>query len=60
MLKLVHKLTKLERKMFGPFTIQCVHVNGNITMELRRGLFEHINVRRVIPYHKPTMAPPMR
>ena len=49
-LKLVHKPAKLGRRMFGPFTIQRVHVNGNITMELRPGLSERINVRRVIPY----------
>ena len=57
-LKLVHKPTKLGRRTFGPFTIQRVHVNGNITMQLRPGLSERINVRRVIPYHEPTMAPP--
>ena len=57
-LKLVHKPTKLGRRTFGPFTVQRVHVNGNITMELRLGLSERINMRRVIPYHKPTMPPP--
>ena len=57
-LKLVHKPTKLGRRTFGPFTIQRVHVNGNITMQLRPGLSERINVRRVIPYHEPTMPPP--
>ena len=57
-LKLVHKPTKLGRRTFGPFTIKRVHVNGNLTMELRPGLRERINVRRVIPYHEPTMGPP--
>ena len=57
-LKLVHKPTKLGRRMFGPFTIQRIHVNGNITMQLRPGLSERINVRRVIPYYEPTMPPP--
>ena len=42
--------------MFGPFTIQRVHVNGNITMELRPDLSERINVRRVILYHEPTIV----
>ena len=46
--------------MCGPFTIQRVHVNGNITMELRPGLSDGINVSRVIPYHEATMPPPMR
>ena len=44
----------LGRRTFGSFTIQRVHVNGNITMELRPGLSERINVRRVTPFHKPT------
>jgi hypothetical protein len=57
-LKLVHKPTKLGRRTFGPFTIKRVHVNENLTMELRPGLRERINVRRVIPYHEPTMGPP--
>ena len=57
-LKLVFKPTKLGRRTFGPFTIERVHVNGNITMQLRPGLLERINVRRVIPYHVPTMDPP--
>ena len=56
-LTLVHKSTKLGRRACGLFTIQRVHVNRNITMELRPGLSGRINVRRVIPYHKPTMAP---
>ena len=57
-LKLVHKPTKMGHRTFGPFIIKRVHVNGNITMELRPGLLERINVRRVIPYHEPTMVPP--
>jgi hypothetical protein len=57
-LKLVFNPTKLGRRTFGPFTIERDHVNGNITMRLREGLLERINVRRVIPYHEPTMAPP--
>ena len=60
-LKLVHKPTKLGRRTFGPFTIQRVHVNGNITMELRPGLSERINVRRVInPIPRTNHSPPMR
>ena len=57
-LKLVHKPTKLGRRMFGPFTILRVHMNENITMELHSGLMERINVRRVLPYHEPSMPPP--
>ena len=57
-LKWVHKPTKLGRRTFGPFVIKRVHVNGNITMELRPGLLERINAGRMIPYHEPTMPPP--
>ena len=57
-LKLVHKPTKLGVRTTGPFTITRVHVNGNITMRLRPGVLERINVRRVIPYHTPTTTAP--
>ena len=54
-LKLVYKPTKLGKRTFGPFLIRRVHMNGNMRMELRQGLTERINVRRVIPYHTPSI-----
>ena len=59
-LNLVHKPTKLGSRTFGSFAIKRVHVNENITMELRPCLGDHINVRRVTPYISRTNhGPPM-
>ena len=49
-LKKVHNPTKLGVRTSGPYTIQHVHVNGTITIQLRQGISERINIRRVIPY----------
>ena len=31
-----------------------VHVNGNVTVELREGVTERLNIRRVEPYITPS------
>ena len=49
-LKMVHDPTKLGVRTSGPYTIERVHVNGTITIKLCPGIFERINIRRVIPY----------
>ena len=49
-LKKVHNPTKLGVRTSGPYTIQRVHVNGTITIQLRQGISERINIRRVMPY----------
>jgi hypothetical protein len=36
--------------MEGPYTIEHVHVNGNLTMLLREGITERITICRVLPY----------
>ena len=57
-LKKVHDPTKLGVRTTGPFTILRVHVNGNITLQLRPGVTERINIRRVIPFRTtPTTDP---
>jgi transposase InsO family protein len=53
-LKNIHAPTKLGLRKEGPYTITQVHTNGNITMELRPGVTERINIRRVSPYRTPT------
>jgi hypothetical protein len=50
-LKKVHNPTKLRVRTEGPYAIECVHVNGNLTILLREGITEHINICRVLPYH---------
>ena len=47
---------KLESKTTGPFEISNVYTNGTVTILLRPGISERINVRRTIPYKKPTQA----
>jgi hypothetical protein len=50
-LEKVHDPTKLGVRMEGPYTIECIHVNGNLTILLREGITERINICRVLPYH---------
>jgi hypothetical protein len=49
-LKKVHDLTKLGVRTKGPYTIECVHVNGNLAILLRERITERININRVLPY----------
>ena len=49
-LKKGHDPTKLGVKMEGPYTIERIHVNGNLTILLREGITECINIHRVLPY----------
>jgi hypothetical protein len=49
-LKIVHDPTKLGVRMEGPYTIECIHVNGNLTILLHEGTTEHINICRVMTY----------
>ncbi len=48
-LKIVHNPTKLGVRTEGPYTIEGVHVNGNLTILLHEGITECINIRRVLP-----------
>ncbi len=49
-LKKVHNPTKLGVRTEGPYTIKRIHINGNLTILLREGITERINIRRVLPY----------
>ncbi len=49
-LKKVHDPTKKGVRTEGPYTIECIHVNGNLTILLSEGITERINVPRVLPY----------
>jgi hypothetical protein len=50
-LKKVHNPTKLGVRTEGPYTIEHIHVNGNLTILLREGITERSNICRVLPYH---------
>ncbi len=49
-LKKVHDPIKLWVRAEGPYTIEHVHVNGNLTVSLHEGITECINICRVLPY----------
>ena len=49
-LKKVHNPTKLGVRTSGPYPIERVHVNGNLTIKLRPGVTKRINIRQLIPY----------
>jgi hypothetical protein len=49
-LKKVNDPTKLGVRTKGPYTIERVHVNGNLTILLCEGITERINICRVLPY----------
>ena len=48
-LKKRHNPTKLGTCTSGPYEIVQTHVNGMVTIELRQGVTERINIRRIIP-----------
>ena len=41
---------KLGERTRGPYLIEKVHTNGNITIKLNEDTTERINIRRVKPY----------
>ena len=51
-LKKVHNPTKLGVRTTVPYNIEQAHVNGMLTIELRPGITEHINICNVIPYRQ--------
>jgi hypothetical protein len=50
LLKKVHDPTKLGVRTEGPYTIERIHVNGNLTILLHEGITECINICRVLRY----------
>ncbi len=50
-LKEVHDPTKLGVGTEGPYTIECIHVNGNLTiLVLHEEITERISIHRVLAY----------
>ena len=41
---------KLQEQYHGPYPIRQVHANGNVTIQLRPGITERINIRRIKAY----------
>ena len=49
-LKKCWKPRKLDERTTGPYRVLQTHVNGTVTIELRPGVSERLNIRRIIPY----------
>ena len=49
-LKIRHNPRKLGHITASPYKVLQTHVNGTVTIELKPGISERINIRRVIPY----------
>jgi hypothetical protein len=49
-MKKVHNPTKLGVRTEGPYTIEYIHINGNLTISLHEGITECINIHRVLSY----------
>jgi hypothetical protein len=49
-LKKKWKPKKLGKRLSGPYKIVQVHVDGTVTIQLRQGLTERVNIRQIIPY----------
>ncbi len=49
-LKKMHDPTKLGVRTEGAYTIERIHVNGNLTILFQEGITERINICRVLPY----------
>ncbi len=49
--------TKLKVRMEGPSTIERVHVIGNLTILLHKGITDCINIHRALLYHWPFHMP---
>ena len=48
-LKKMHNPTKIGPRTLGPYEIVQVHVNGTLSIILRQGVIERINIRRTFP-----------
>jgi hypothetical protein len=49
-LKIRHTTRKLGHRTAGPYRVLQKHVNQTLTIELKPGISERINIHRVIPY----------
>ena len=39
-----------DEQRSGPYRVLQTHINGTVTIELRPGVSEKLNIRRIIPY----------
>jgi hypothetical protein len=55
-LKKKWKTRKLGERTSGPYRVLQTHVNGTLRTELKPGVSERLNIRRVIPYREPIVT----
>ena len=53
-LKKKWKPCKLGKQTTGPYTILKTHVNGTVTIQLKPGVTEWLNIWRIKPYREDT------
>jgi hypothetical protein len=44
------KPRKLSKRTSGPYRVVQTHLNGTVTIKLRPGVSERLNIQRIIPY----------
>ena len=44
------KPRKLSERTSGPYRVVQTHLNGTVTIKLRPGVSERLNIQRIIPY----------
>jgi hypothetical protein len=44
------KPCKLDEKTSGLYRVVQTHVNGTVTIELKPGVSERLNIQRIMPY----------
>ena len=42
----------LDERTSGPYRVLQTQLNGTVTIELRPGVSERLNIRRIIPYQE--------
>ena len=47
------KAKKLESLWLGPYPIERVHVNGNVTLRISQNVTDRVNIRRIKPFSSP-------
>ena len=58
-LKKLWRPRKLDKRISGLYRVVKTHVNGTITIELRPGVSERLNIRRNIPYKEWMLTYPL-
>ena len=53
-LKKRHTPDKIGLRQEGPYKATQIHTNDHVTIAMRPGVTERINIRRVEPYREPT------